>query len=180
MYIFNILWCKITLDVKPPTVTGEELSAFLISSLCGFFCPVYYGFFYHCLLFASLFALTLFHSDCSLFCVLQPPVGPASYPMAPPSPGTNSSTNHSSSSSTAGWEQLSKTNLYIRGLLPTTTDHDLAKLCQPWVPPYIDQKLRLNTVRRPLLRVPKYINKLKFTQKYKLAETVLTLRPFKM
>ncbi|XDV29963.1 hypothetical protein PO909_032976 [Leuciscus waleckii] len=52
--------------------------------------------------------------------------------MAPPSPGTNSSTNHSSSSSsTAGWEQLSKTNLYIRGLPPNTTDHDLVKLCQP-------------------------------------------------
>uniref|UniRef100_A0A671RY86 RNA-binding motif, single-stranded-interacting protein 1-like n=1 Tax=Sinocyclocheilus anshuiensis TaxID=1608454 RepID=A0A671RY86_9TELE len=63
---------------------------------------------------------------------LQPPVGPASHPMAPPSPGTNSSTNHSSSSSTAGWEQLSKTNLYIRGLPPTTTDHDLVKLCQPY------------------------------------------------
>ncbi|XP_059418542.1 RNA-binding motif, single-stranded-interacting protein 1-like isoform X3 [Carassius carassius] len=62
----------------------------------------------------------------------QPPVGPAFHPMAPPSPGTNSSTNHSSSSSTAGWEQLSKTNLYIRGLLPTTTDHDLVKLCQPY------------------------------------------------
>uniref|UniRef100_A0A673FMX5 RNA-binding motif, single-stranded-interacting protein 1-like n=1 Tax=Sinocyclocheilus rhinocerous TaxID=307959 RepID=A0A673FMX5_9TELE len=63
----------------------------------------------------------------------KPPVGPASHPMAPPSPGTNSSTNHSScSSSTAGWEQLSKTNLYIRGLLPTTTDHDLVKLCQPY------------------------------------------------
>lgn len=64
----------------------------------------------------------------------KPPVGPAFHPMAPPSPGTNSSTNHSSSSSssTAGWEQLSKTNLYIRGLLPTTTDHDLVKLCQPY------------------------------------------------
>uniref|UniRef100_A0A8C1MY19 RNA binding motif single stranded interacting protein 1 n=2 Tax=Cyprinus carpio TaxID=7962 RepID=A0A8C1MY19_CYPCA len=47
-------------------------------------------------------------------------------------PGTNSSTNHSSSSSTAGWEHLSKTNLYIRGLPPTTTDHDLVKLCQPY------------------------------------------------
>uniref|UniRef100_A0A8C1MXU1 RNA binding motif single stranded interacting protein 1 n=1 Tax=Cyprinus carpio TaxID=7962 RepID=A0A8C1MXU1_CYPCA len=62
----------------------------------------------------------------------KPPVGPASHPMAPPSPGTNSSTNHSSSSSTAGWEHLSKTNLYIRGLPPTTTDHDLVKLCQPY------------------------------------------------
>uniref|UniRef100_A0A8C7F149 RNA binding motif single stranded interacting protein 1 n=1 Tax=Oncorhynchus kisutch TaxID=8019 RepID=A0A8C7F149_ONCKI len=37
-----------------------------------------------------------------------------------------------SSSSTAGWEQLSKTNLYIRGLAPATTDHDLVKLCQPY------------------------------------------------
>ncbi|KAI4889666.1 hypothetical protein NFI96_011024 [Prochilodus magdalenae] len=62
----------------------------------------------------------------------QPPVGPSSQPMAPPSPGTNSSTNQSSSSSTAGWEQLSKTNLYIRGLPPATTDHDLVKLCQPY------------------------------------------------
>ncbi|GAA6108026.1 RNA-binding motif, single-stranded-interacting protein 1 isoform X6, partial [Tachysurus ichikawai] len=61
-----------------------------------------------------------------------PPVGPSSQPMAPPSPGTNSSTNQSSSSSTAGWEQLSKTNLYIRGLPPATTDHDLVKLCQPY------------------------------------------------
>uniref|UniRef100_A0A6Q2WNZ2 RRM domain-containing protein n=1 Tax=Esox lucius TaxID=8010 RepID=A0A6Q2WNZ2_ESOLU len=62
----------------------------------------------------------------------QPPVVPASHPMAPPSPSTNSSTNNSSSSSTAGWEQLSKTNLYIRGLSPATTDHDLVKLCQPY------------------------------------------------
>uniref|UniRef100_A0A4W5K5Z9 RNA binding motif, single stranded interacting protein 2b n=1 Tax=Hucho hucho TaxID=62062 RepID=A0A4W5K5Z9_9TELE len=29
-------------------------------------------------------------------------------------------------------EQLSKTNLYIRGLHPGTTDQDLAKLCQPY------------------------------------------------
>ncbi|XP_030641714.1 RNA-binding motif, single-stranded-interacting protein 1 isoform X2 [Chanos chanos] len=64
----------------------------------------------------------------------QPPVGPTSHPMAPPSPGTHSNTNNSSSSSssTAGWEQLSKTNLYIRGLPPATTDHDLVKLCQPY------------------------------------------------
>ncbi|XP_041117920.1 RNA-binding motif, single-stranded-interacting protein 1-like isoform X6 [Polyodon spathula] len=54
------------------------------------------------------------------------------HPMAPPSPSTNSSTNHSSSSSNAGWDQLSKTNLYIRGLPPATTDHDLVKLCQPY------------------------------------------------
>uniref|UniRef100_A0A8P4JYB0 RNA binding motif single stranded interacting protein 1 n=1 Tax=Dicentrarchus labrax TaxID=13489 RepID=A0A8P4JYB0_DICLA len=51
--------------------------------------------------------------------------------MAPPSPSTNS-TNNSSSGSTAGWDQLSKTNLYIRGLSPSTTDHDLVKLCQPY------------------------------------------------
>ncbi|XP_076136386.1 RNA-binding motif, single-stranded-interacting protein 3 isoform X2 [Alosa pseudoharengus] len=47
-------------------------------------------------------------------------------PMAPPSPSTNSS-SHSSAA-----EQLSKTNLYIRGLPPATTDQDLIKLCQPY------------------------------------------------
>uniref|UniRef100_A0A8C6PW18 RNA binding motif, single stranded interacting protein 1b n=2 Tax=Nothobranchius furzeri TaxID=105023 RepID=A0A8C6PW18_NOTFU len=47
------------------------------------------------------------------------------HPMAPPSPSTNNI------SSTGGWDQLSKTNLYIRGLLPSTTDQDLVKLCQP-------------------------------------------------
>ncbi|XP_066544700.1 RNA-binding motif, single-stranded-interacting protein 1 isoform X4 [Amia ocellicauda] len=62
----------------------------------------------------------------------QQPVAPSSHPMAPPSPSTNSSTNNSSSSSNAGWEQLSKTNLYIRGLPPATTDQDLVKLCQPY------------------------------------------------
>ncbi|XP_013872132.1 RNA-binding motif, single-stranded-interacting protein 1 [Austrofundulus limnaeus] len=62
----------------------------------------------------------------------QPLVAPSSHPMAPPSPSTNSSTNNSSCSSTGGWEQLSKTNLYIRGLPPSTTDHDLVKLCHPY------------------------------------------------
>uniref|UniRef100_A0A8C7YRZ8 RNA binding motif single stranded interacting protein 1 n=1 Tax=Oryzias sinensis TaxID=183150 RepID=A0A8C7YRZ8_9TELE len=50
---------------------------------------------------------------------------PLSQLMAPPSPSTNSS-------STGGWDQLSKTNLYIRGLSPSTTDHDLVKLCKPY------------------------------------------------
>ncbi|KAM8966267.1 RNA-binding motif, single-stranded-interacting protein 3 isoform 1-T1 [Pelodytes ibericus] len=53
---------------------------------------------------------------------------PAPHPMAPPSPSTNSSNNSSNSSG----EQLSKTNLYIRGLPPGTTDQDLIKLCQPY------------------------------------------------
>ncbi|XP_072330545.1 RNA-binding motif, single-stranded-interacting protein 1-like isoform X3 [Scyliorhinus torazame] len=53
------------------------------------------------------------------------PCAPTSHPMAPPSPLTNSSNN-------TGWEQLSKTNLYIRGLPPGTTDQDLVKLCQPY------------------------------------------------
>lgn len=52
--------------------------------------------------------------------------------MAPPSPSTTSSNNNSSSSSNSGWDQLSKTNLYIRGLPPNTTDQDLVKLCQPY------------------------------------------------
>uniref|UniRef100_A0A4W5QRE1 RNA binding motif single stranded interacting protein 1 n=1 Tax=Hucho hucho TaxID=62062 RepID=A0A4W5QRE1_9TELE len=54
---------------------------------------------------------------------------PTSYPMAPASPSTVST---SSNSSTTGWDQLSKTNLYIRGLPPATTDLDLVKLCQPY------------------------------------------------
>uniref|UniRef100_A0AAY4BZK4 RRM domain-containing protein n=1 Tax=Denticeps clupeoides TaxID=299321 RepID=A0AAY4BZK4_9TELE len=45
--------------------------------------------------------------------------------MAPPSPTTNSCSH-------SGVEQLSKTNLYIRGLPPGTTDQDLIKLCQPY------------------------------------------------
>ncbi|XP_035476500.2 RNA-binding motif, single-stranded-interacting protein 3 isoform X2 [Scophthalmus maximus] len=50
---------------------------------------------------------------------------PPPHPMAPPSPSTNSC-------SQGGAEQLSKTNLYIRGLPPGTTDQDLIKLCQPY------------------------------------------------
>ncbi|KAM4840074.1 RNA-binding motif, single-stranded-interacting protein 2 isoform X3 [Urocitellus parryii] len=49
--------------------------------------------------------------------------------MAPPSP-SNSTPNSSNGSS--GNDQLSKTNLYIRGLQPGTTDQDLVKLCQPY------------------------------------------------
>ncbi|XP_042330152.1 RNA-binding motif, single-stranded-interacting protein 3 isoform X3 [Sceloporus undulatus] len=55
---------------------------------------------------------------------------PAPHPMAPPSPSTNSSNNNNSNNSSG--EQLSKTNLYIRGLPPGTTDQDLIKLCQPY------------------------------------------------
>uniref|UniRef100_A0A7M4EEP8 RNA binding motif single stranded interacting protein 2 n=1 Tax=Crocodylus porosus TaxID=8502 RepID=A0A7M4EEP8_CROPO len=46
--------------------------------------------------------------------------------MAPPSPGG------SNSGGGGGGDQLSKTNLYIRGLHPATTDQDLVKLCQPY------------------------------------------------
>ncbi|KAF6121422.1 RNA binding motif single stranded interacting protein 2 [Phyllostomus discolor] len=49
--------------------------------------------------------------------------------MAPPSP-SNSTPN--SSSGNNGNDQLSKTNLYIRGLQPGTTDQDLVKLCQSY------------------------------------------------
>ncbi|XP_013931466.1 PREDICTED: RNA-binding motif, single-stranded-interacting protein 2-like [Thamnophis sirtalis] len=57
--------------------------------------------------------------------------------MAPPSPSGSCNNNSSSSSSSGpgggggGGDQLSKTNLYIRGLHPGTTDQDLVKLCQP-------------------------------------------------
>ncbi|KAL6473393.1 hypothetical protein MHYP_G00169540 [Metynnis hypsauchen] len=53
------------------------------------------------------------------------PYAPPPHPMAPPSPG-------STSCNQSGVEQLSKTNLYIRGLSPATTDQDLIKLCQPY------------------------------------------------
>ncbi|XP_042632093.1 RNA-binding motif, single-stranded-interacting protein 3-like isoform X1 [Cyprinus carpio] len=53
------------------------------------------------------------------------PYAPPPQPMAPPSPG-------SSSCSQSALEHLSKTNLYIRGLPPGTTDQDLIKLCQPY------------------------------------------------
>ncbi|KAL6483430.1 hypothetical protein MHYP_G00083020 [Metynnis hypsauchen] len=49
--------------------------------------------------------------------------------MAPPSPNNTTS---SSNGSSGGGDQLSKTNLYIRGLHPGTTDQDLVKLCQPY------------------------------------------------
>ncbi|XP_039521864.1 RNA-binding motif, single-stranded-interacting protein 3-like isoform X2 [Pimephales promelas] len=50
------------------------------------------------------------------------PMAPPSHSMAPPSPG----------SSCSAVEPLSRTNLYIRGLHPGTSDHDLVKLCQPY------------------------------------------------
>uniref|UniRef100_A0A4W5PGA6 RNA binding motif, single stranded interacting protein 2b n=1 Tax=Hucho hucho TaxID=62062 RepID=A0A4W5PGA6_9TELE len=58
------------------------------------------------------------------FMLLLPPL------MALPSP--NHTTSSSSSNGSLSAEQLSKTNLYIRGLHPGTTDQDLAKLCQPY------------------------------------------------
>nr|BAA77263.1 Scr3 [Mus musculus] len=53
--------------------------------------------------------------------------------MAPPSP-RNSTPNSSGGGGggSGGNDQLSKTNLYIRGLQPGTTDQDLVKLCQPY------------------------------------------------
>ncbi|XP_037533196.1 RNA-binding motif, single-stranded-interacting protein 3 [Nematolebias whitei] len=49
-------------------------------------------------------------------------------PMASPSPGTTGGGGQGGGL----MEQLSKTNLYIRGLPPATTDQDLIKLCQPY------------------------------------------------
>uniref|UniRef100_A0AAX7TP48 RRM domain-containing protein n=1 Tax=Astatotilapia calliptera TaxID=8154 RepID=A0AAX7TP48_ASTCA len=60
-------------------------------------------------------------------------VSPSNHQMAPPSPNSNTTTiSNGSSNSSSGGEQLSKTNLYIRGLHPGTTDQDLVKLCQPY------------------------------------------------
>ncbi|KAM9752939.1 RNA-binding motif, single-stranded-interacting protein 2-like isoform 3-T3 [Menidia menidia] len=66
-------------------------------------------------------------------------VSPSNYQMAPPSPGSNNNNSNATTVSNGsggggggGGEQLSKTNLYIRGLHPGTTDQDLVKLCQPY------------------------------------------------
>ncbi|KAL3832647.1 hypothetical protein ACJMK2_024272 [Sinanodonta woodiana] len=48
-------------------------------------------------------------------------------PAASPNTTSSQSSNHSS-----GSDQLSRTNLYIRGLNPNTTDKDLVNLCQPY------------------------------------------------
>lgn len=53
--------------------------------------------------------------------VPQQPYVPPAQPLGPPSP----------SPAGGATDQLSKTNLYIRGLHPGTTDQDLVKLCQP-------------------------------------------------
>ncbi|XP_077576612.1 RNA-binding motif, single-stranded-interacting protein 3-like isoform X2 [Stigmatopora nigra] len=50
--------------------------------------------------------------------------------MAPPCPSTTGGEGGGQGGGIA--EQLSKTNLYIRGLPPATTDQDLIKLCQPY------------------------------------------------
>uniref|UniRef100_G3P3Y8 RNA binding motif, single stranded interacting protein 2b n=1 Tax=Gasterosteus aculeatus aculeatus TaxID=481459 RepID=G3P3Y8_GASAC len=72
-----------------------------------------------------------------LFFVKQTYVSPSNHQMAPPSPNNNNSSitttsSISNGSSSCGGELLSKTNLYIRGLHPGTTDQDLVKLCQPY------------------------------------------------
>ena len=46
-------------------------------------------------------------------------------------PAASPNTTSSQSSSQSGSNDLSKTNLYIRGLNPNTTDKDLVNLCQP-------------------------------------------------
>ncbi|XP_039369877.1 RNA-binding motif, single-stranded-interacting protein 2 isoform X1 [Mauremys reevesii] len=52
--------------------------------------------------------------------------------MAPPSPSSSNNNSSSGGGGGGGGDQLSKTNLYIRGLHPGTTDQDLVKLCQPY------------------------------------------------
>ncbi|GAB5573938.1 RNA-binding motif [Prionailurus iriomotensis] len=61
--------------------------------------------------------------------LLSKPYVSLSQQMAPPSPSSNTPNSNSGSN---GNDQLSKTNLYIRGLQPGTTDQDLVKLCQSY------------------------------------------------
>ncbi|KAG7273710.1 hypothetical protein CRUP_003538 [Coryphaenoides rupestris] len=56
---------------------------------------------------------------------------PPPVPMAPPSPGSTGLGGGGGHGGSLA-EQLSKTNLYIRGLPPATSDQDLIKLCQPY------------------------------------------------
>lgn len=51
-------------------------------------------------------------------------------PRSMPAASPNTTSSQSSNQSQSG-EQLSRTNLYIRGLNPNTTDKDLVNLCQP-------------------------------------------------
>uniref|UniRef100_A0A8C2D779 RNA binding motif, single stranded interacting protein 2b n=1 Tax=Cyprinus carpio TaxID=7962 RepID=A0A8C2D779_CYPCA len=74
---------------------------------------------------ANSLNLTVLYLVLSLFS--QQAYASSTQQMAPPSPNTTSSNGSSS-----GGDQLSKTNLYIRGLHPGTTDQDLVKLCQPY------------------------------------------------
>ncbi|ELU02931.1 hypothetical protein CAPTEDRAFT_154976 [Capitella teleta] len=55
--------------------------------------------------------------------------GGRSMPTASPNASSTHSSNHSSA---GGSEQLSKTNLYIRGLTQNTTDKDLENLCKQY------------------------------------------------
>ncbi|XP_052683332.1 RNA-binding motif, single-stranded-interacting protein 3-like isoform X2 [Crassostrea angulata] len=52
-------------------------------------------------------------------------------PRSMPAASPNTTSSQSSNQSQSG-EQLSRTNLYIRGLNPNTTDKDLVNLCQPY------------------------------------------------
>uniref|UniRef100_A0A669CNP0 RNA binding motif, single stranded interacting protein n=2 Tax=Oreochromis niloticus TaxID=8128 RepID=A0A669CNP0_ORENI len=65
-----------------------------------------------------------------VFLSLQQSYAPPPPPMAPPSPGNTGGGGGGQGGGLV--EQLSKTNLYIRGLPPATTDQDLIKLCQPY------------------------------------------------
>ncbi|XP_064802959.1 RNA-binding motif, single-stranded-interacting protein 3 isoform X4 [Oncorhynchus masou masou] len=51
--------------------------------------------------------------------------------MVPPSPSPNNG-HHRGGGGVCSMEQLSQTNLYIRGLPSGTSDQDLIKLCQPY------------------------------------------------
>ncbi|XP_076275701.1 RNA binding motif single stranded interacting protein alan shepard isoform X4 [Rhynchophorus ferrugineus] len=52
--------------------------------------------------------------------------------MQPANVNNSASSNGSAQSHPSGSEQLSKTNLYIRGLTPQTTDKDLVNMCQKY------------------------------------------------
>uniref|UniRef100_A0A673N0X2 RNA-binding motif, single-stranded-interacting protein 2-like n=1 Tax=Sinocyclocheilus rhinocerous TaxID=307959 RepID=A0A673N0X2_9TELE len=81
--------------------------------------------------YTSLPTVTVYKMHASYFHLLwMTAYASSTQQMALPSPNTTTTT--SSNGINSGGDQLSKTNLYIRGLHPETTEQDLVKLCQPY------------------------------------------------
>ena len=88
----------------------------------------------------GLIILCMIKSRFSTFYLISRFLSFQPYTRSMPVPGMSQSSPSSHSSAQGGstcgpepGEKLSRTNLYIRGLTPNTTDRDLVNLCQQWV-----------------------------------------------